>query len=185
MIITNPDPNIFVIKDFISEDEAKILVDLAVNATEEEWSKYNYTERHKNDEWEDRMLILEHCSGFLDKQNKIVSDTFNNIKKEIGKILKKDLYEYTGFRTIYRSATGQEMKTHNDQGLGPSYKYGIVLYLNDDYQGGEIYYPHRGIEFKPEACSLVLHPAHEAYRHGVKAVSIGTRYSMTSFLKLK
>jgi sarcosine oxidase delta subunit len=185
MIITNPDPKIFVIKNFISESEAKILVDLAVNATQEEWFKYNYTERHKNDEWEDRMLMLEHCSEFLDKQNKIVSDTFNNIKKEIGKILKKDIYEYTGFKTIYRSATGQEMKTHSDSGLGPSFKYGVVLYLNGDYEGGEIFYPNIGLEFKPEAYSLVLHPAHEAYRHGVKEVSFGTRYSMTTFLKLK
>jgi len=185
MIITNPDPDIFVIKDFISEGEAKILVDLAFNATQEEWSKYNYTERHENDEWEDRMLILEHCSGFLDKQNKIVSNTFNNIKKQIGEILKKDLYEYIGFKTIYRSTIGQEMKTHSDSGLGPKFKYGVVLYLNDDYEGGEIFYPNVGVEFKPEACSLVLHPAHEAYRHGVKAVSLGTRYSMTVFLKLK
>jgi hypothetical protein len=185
MIIENPDPNIFVIKDFISSAEAKMLVSLAVNATQEEWSKYNYTERHKNDEWEDRMLILDHCAGFDDTTNRIVSDTFDKIKKEIGKILNKDIYEYTGFKTIYRSSIGQEMKTHNDQGLGVRYKYGVVLYLNDDYEGGEIFYPHLGIEFKPEAYSLVLHPAHEAYRHGVKAVSSGTRYSMTSFLKLK
>lgn len=185
MRITNPDPNIFVIKNFISDGEAKILVDLALNATQEEWSKYNYTERHKNDEWEDRMLVLEHCSGFLDKENKTVSNIFDRIKEEIGRILNKDIYEYTGFSTIYKSITGQSMKTHSDSGLGPKFKYGVVLYLNDDYRGGEIFYPNVGVEFKPEAHSLVLHPAHEAYRHGVKAVSLGTRYSMTVFLKLR
>lgn len=185
MIITNPDPNIFVIKNFISEDLAAELLLLAKNATPEEWSNYNYTDRHENDEWEDRILLLDQCQGYDADKNKIVVELFDKIKREINSILNKDIYEYTGFNTIYRSVIGQSMKTHSDSGLGPKFKYGVVLYLNGDYQGGEIFYPNVGLEFKPEAYSLVLHPAHEAYRHGVKQVSDGTRYSMTTFLKLK
>jgi hypothetical protein len=185
MTIINPDPNIFIINNFIEKDHALTLVDLAKESSPDEWSNYNYTDRNENDEWEDRILLLDKSSGFDDQRNKIVIDLFEKIKKEINKILDKDIYEYTGFRTIYRSVVGQEMKTHSDSGLGPKFKYGVVLYLNDDYHGGEIFYPNIGLQFKPEAYSLVLHPAHEAYRHGVKAVSLGTRYSMTSFLKLK
>lgn len=185
MTIVNPDPNIFVIKNFITKEDAASLIELANISTEEEWSNYNYTDRNENDEWEDRILLLNNCSGFDSKRNKIVNDLFEKIKKEINNILKKDIYVYTGFNTIYRSVVGQAMKTHSDSGLGPKFKYGIVLYLNDDYTGGEIFYPKIEVEFKPEAYSLVLHPAHEAYRHGVKEVSLGTRYSMTSFLRLK
>lgn len=185
MIITNPDPNIFVIKNFIEKEEANLLVDLAKNSTSDEWSNYNYTSRNEHDEWEDRILILDKCSGFDDLNQTIVNKLFSKIKNEINTILNKDIYEYTGFNTIYRSVIGQSMKTHSDSGLGPKFKYGVVLYLNDEYVGGEIFYPNIGVEFKPEAYSLVLHPAYEAYRHGVKEVSSGTRYSMTSFLKLK
>lgn len=185
MTIENPDPNIFVFKNFITKDESQQLLDLAINATEDEWSEYNYTERHENDEWEDRILMLHKCKKFDEGKNIIVLDIFSRIKHQINNTLNKDTYEYTGFNTIYRSKVGQEMKTHNDQGLGVKFKYGVVLYLNDNYSGGEIFYPNIQLEFKPQAYSMVLHPAHEAYRHGVKAVTDGTRYSMTTFLKLK
>jgi hypothetical protein len=185
MIIENPDPNIFVIKNFIHADQATDLVNLAKTASAEEWANYNYTDRDEHNEWEDRILLLNNCSGFDEEKRQAVSTLFDKIKKEINSILNKDIYEYTGFNTIYRSVVGQAMKTHSDSGLGPKFKYGVVLYLNDDYLGGEIFYPNIGLEFKPEAYSLVLHPAHEAYRHGVKEVSSGTRYSMTSFIKLK
>ena len=185
MIIKNPDPNISVIENFIDIDEAKMLVSLANNATDEEWSKYNHTERHENDEWEDRLLILKECAGFNNEKEKIVNELFIKIKKEINTILNRDTYVYTGFNILYRSVIGQLMKTHSDSGLGPKFKYGVVLYLNDDYEGGEIFYPNIGLEFKPKAYSLVLHPAHEAYRHGVKEVSSGIRYSMTTFLRLE
>lgn len=173
------------IKNFISKDDAELLVDLAKNATVDEWSKYNYTDRDDHNEWEDRILLLNQCSGFNLEVKTLVKDLFAKIQNEISSILKKDIYEYTGFNTIYRSIVGQSMKTHHDGGLGVKFKYGIVLYLNNDYQGGEIFYPHINLEIKPEAYSLILHPAHEAYRHGVKEVTEGTRYSMTSFIKLK
>ncbi len=185
MRIENPDPNIFIIKDFITVEEASQLLDLATSATEDEWSEYNYTERHENDEWENRILLLDKCLRFDQNKKMLTDKIFNRIKKEVSTILNKDIYEYVGFRGIYRSIEGQEMKTHSDQGLGVKFKYGIVLYLNDNYKGGEIYYPNVNVEIKPSALSLVLHPAHEAYRHGVKKVSSGTRYSMTVFVKLK
>lgn len=185
MKIKKIDPNIFMFKDFINKEESQKLINIAKNAGEEEWANYNYTEKGPNDEWDDRILMLEKCNDFDSSVKELTDDIFNRIKQSVGDVLKKDIYEYIGFNTIYRSIIGQEMKTHSDSGLGPSFKYGVVLYLNDDYTGGEIYYPNVDVEVKPEACSMILHPAHEAYRHGVKKVSAGTRYSMTSFLRLK
>jgi hypothetical protein len=184
MHIEKIDKNIAIFKDFITLEESTLLLNLAKNSTESEWSNYNYTQKPESDEWDDRILILDKCSGFNQELRDLVNNIFDRIKTEVYALLQKD-YDYVGFATIYRSVIGQEMKTHNDSGLGPSFKYGVVLYLNDDYDGGEIYYPNMGIEIKPEARSMVIHPAHEAYRHGVKKVLAGTRYSMTSFLRLK
>jgi hypothetical protein len=185
MIIENPDPNIFVVKNFIDSDQAQSLVNLAEIATDDEWAKYNYTDRDEHNEWENRILMLSQCDGFNDTKKELVANIFLKIQNEINALLNKDIYEYTDFNSIYRSVVGQSMKTHHDAGGGARFKYGVVLYLNDNYKGGEIFYPNIDIEFKPEAYSLVLHPAHEAYRHGVKEVSSGTRYSMTTFLRLK
>jgi hypothetical protein len=52
-----------------------------------------------------------------------------------------------------------------------------LIYLNDDYEGGEIYFPEHGISIKPEAGDLVCFPDNENYVHGVMPVISGTRYA--------
>jgi hypothetical protein len=51
--------------------------------------------------------------------------------------------------------------------------YGMVIYLNDDFEGGELYYPEYDILYKPQAGALVIHDA-EAI-HGVRATLSGER----------
>lgn len=58
--------------------------------------------------------------------------------------------------------------------------YGLVVYINDDYEGGEIYYTHQGISHKPKAGDLVIHSSEEKCRHGVKPVTSGVRYGWSS-----
>jgi hypothetical protein len=58
-------------------------------------------------------------------------------------------------------------------------KYGILMYLNNDFDGGEICYPEFNIEYKPKPGVLLIHYAGNL--HGVNPVSGGFRYSMTSF----
>lgn len=59
-----------------------------------------------------------------------------------------------------------------------------VFYLNDDYQGGELYFPNLGVEIKPEAGSAVCFPTSEKYRHGVREVLSGERFSISQFWTL-
>ena len=59
---------------------------------------------------------------------------------------------------------------------------GIVLYLNDDYLGGEIVYTEKNITYKPRAGTMIFHPGSLEYKHGVKKVIQGTRYVMTGFV---
>ena len=67
--------------------------------------------------------------------------------------------------------------------IGVDTPHGMVLYLNDDYKGGEIYYPNLEIAIKPEAGSLVMHPGTEEYFHGVATVVSGIRYVGSAFSK--
>jgi hypothetical protein len=65
------------------------------------------------------------------------------------------------------------------------YPYPIIdltalIYLNDDYLGGEIYFPKRNIEIKPKAGSILVWPASE--NHGVKKILDGNRYTIVCFL---
>lgn len=56
--------------------------------------------------------------------------------------------------------------------------WGSVVYPNDDYDGGEIYYPDYDFLYKPKPGSLVLHEGNT--KHGVKKVISGNRFCAAS-----
>ncbi len=58
---------------------------------------------------------------------------------------------------------------------------GCVMYLNDDYEGGEIYFPAYDIEIKPKAGDLIFFPGSNLYMHGVRELRTGIRYTFTTF----
>ena len=60
---------------------------------------------------------------------------------------------------------------------------GAIIYLNSDFEGGELYYPNLDIVVKPEPGLLAIHPGTLKYLHGVKPVIGNTRYTLTSFFK--
>lgn len=60
-------------------------------------------------------------------------------------------------------------------------KYVGILYLNGDYEGGELYFPDHNISFKPEAYSYICFSGGIENIHGVEEITKGTRYTMVSF----
>ena len=76
-------------------------------------------------------------------------------------------------------------------------KYVGILYLNDDYEGGELYFVNEKksnildpdqhpdweeyLSFKPKAYSFIIFPGGVENVHGVKEITKGTRYTMVSF----
>lgn len=57
------------------------------------------------------------------------------------------------------------------------------LYLNDDYIGGEVYFPERNYEFKPKANSLVMWPGNKHFIHGIRKTTNNSRYVYGVFIK--
>lgn len=60
----------------------------------------------------------------------------------------------------------------------------ILLYLNDDYEGGELVFPNQHITIKPKAGMLVAFPSNHHFVHGVNPVTKGTRYAMVTWASL-
>ncbi|CAB5218279.1 Oxoglutarate/iron-dependent dioxygenase [uncultured Caudovirales phage] len=81
---------------------------------------------------------------------------------------------------------GHEHKIHWDSMNGATHlQWGAVVYINDDYEGGEIYYPELDLVYKPKSGDVVLHPADYVYRHGVKEVKVKNRYFFAIFIYCK
>jgi hypothetical protein len=85
---------------------------------------------------------------------------------------------------IGKYSTGKGMGPHCDaedpNGTGLNLKYSLVCYLNDDYEGGEIYFKNQDIKIKPKAGSLVFFPSTHPYLHESLPVKSGNKIMYTT-----
>jgi len=72
---------------------------------------------------------------------------------------------------IWRKSTDRDLST--------------VLFLNDDFEGGEFCFPDFRIKVKPEPGLLVCFPSNQLYKHGVEPVKSGERYSIVNWMTVK
>lgn len=61
----------------------------------------------------------------------------------------------------------------------------ILLYLNENYGGGEIAFPNFGIKLKPKRGMLIAFPSDARYIHTARPVDVGTRYALVSWAAIK
>jgi hypothetical protein len=59
----------------------------------------------------------------------------------------------------------------------------ILAYLNDDYEGGYLYFPEFDYYLKPSPGDVVMFPGSLYYVHGVSKVTSGTRYTLSQWAK--
>lgn len=60
-----------------------------------------------------------------------------------------------------------------------------VLFLNDDFEGGDFVFPELRIRIRPEPGLLICFPSNRYYLHGVEPVTKGNRYSIVSWMTVK
>lgn len=56
-----------------------------------------------------------------------------------------------------------------------------VFYINDNFKGGETFYPNLGVSYRPVPGNALMHPGKPGYEHGVSEVHGSTRHSFTVF----
>ena len=84
--------------------------------------------------------------------------------------------EYDPGKThIARFEPGSKMHEHFDSSRPND--IATLIYINDDYEGGEIYFPELELSIKPEAGDLVCFPDNPGFIHGVKEISGFVRYT--------
>jgi hypothetical protein len=76
----------------------------------------------------------------------------------------------------------EEMGQHTDWNEDQNtLEYSFVVYLNDDYEGGEIYFGKQDVKIKPKAGSIILFPSKEPYYHGSLALKSGRKIFIPHF----
>ena len=84
---------------------------------------------------------------------------------------------------MLRYQGGQEYKAHADGSTKDGRCVSAIVYLNNDYEGGELEFVNYGIKIKPEPGMLLLFPSNYAYTHIAHPVKSGTKYAIVTWMK--
>jgi len=73
---------------------------------------------------------------------------------------------------------GHDMELHVDDLTKVDYHMSALIYLNDDFIGGEIEFPEQDVKIKPTKGDLIVFPGNINYAHKVGPIISGERYTM-------
>lgn len=140
---------------------------------------WDITANNNNSVWPRPEIVFE------DHAHNLVRPTIELIDNQYSKVL--DIWcEHTGNKKLeYISKNyllrkyhaGGETVTHIDRNINRPLNtndWTVLFYLNDDYEGGELYFSEQDITLKPSAGSAVIWPW--TVLHGGKQVLSGEKY---------
>ena len=115
--------------------------------------------------------------GVINKDDEVFSTFVKKYSQKTIDMFNDGFNNFSGYiATKYNPGIG--MNTHIDSESGV--EMGALMYLNDDYEGGELTYTDADGVFhlvKPKIGDMVYCPSW--YPHGVNVVTSGTRYFFT------
>jgi hypothetical protein len=181
--------NIRSLDNFMTKDELEYLNNFARNNEIWDVTESRYNENgvciYDASYWENRVAT----DNSLNSSDPLVADVIRGmqarLKIEVDKFFKVDAIPTSA--AVVRWLPGQFQHPHADKELHigenrgkpndfPYYDVAGLFYLNDDYEGGELYFPEQGIQFKPKAGSAYFFPGDMNYIHGVTEIVSGIRY---------
>ena len=190
---------ILMIENFLSKEELEEIFLIIDNLEEDDWSvayreglKSFCLEKFGRDDVENLVKEgkFEITVNWYDKnyditKTKISRKILDRLQNLITKANPK--LELAGMATLQRMQPKVELKSHTDQHTDPSIRYATILYLNNNYTDGQLFFKNKpGIELVPNPGTLVVFPGNEEYEHGVRHVGEGPiRHVLVGFVKEK
>lgn len=158
--------NIKIINNFISDAECHLLLDFV--------SKFGKAQEFPV-QWDNDFNVT------------VTRKTYTNLGVALKYVpLVQDVLEKEyGFKLNNKSVSfarwdaGDSLDLHVDD-LGPTnYNHmATLIYLNDDYEGGEIVFPTHNFSYRPKMGDLIMFPGNMHYAHEVKKIISGVRFSI-------
>ena len=186
------------IKDFLHKDELEFVLNVISKASQADWEveymgnlKNFCMEKFGRDDVDNLVAEgkFEITQNWVDKNLNIKHHKEQNVFYiRLADIIDKsdDSLMLSGLATIQRMQEGVELKSHTDQHTDPSIRYATIIYINDDYVDGELFFPNLDISLRPKPGDLLFFPGDEKHEHGVKHVGTGPiRYVIVGFVKEK
>lgn len=162
--LKNSFENIKIIKNFISTEECQKIIK-SVESKEPSSERAIQLDQQGNPltfkkDWDDTFYGMKYQKTVFDIIEKEYKVKIKNRSSRICQWSKNDIFD------IYI----------NDLDLNPHHDMSATIYLNDDYDGGEIYFLRYEFIVKPEAGDLIIFPGNMDYEHIIKVVNSGSKY---------
>lgn len=189
---------IFVVDNFLTSKELSTIENQIAGMSQDDWSK-SYTESlytfietqygvktiqeaqdlgHEiqiDEDWVDKNAILEN-NEVLSTINNRLSTLFSSFPN----------LELQGVGSIQRQYEGVSLSYHVDSLSNPDVVFACVLYINDDFSGGQLHFPEIDLIYQPKRGAMIVFPSADKYLHGVLPVGSGpTRYALPAFVNRK
>lgn len=184
--------NIGLFENFITQDEIKMIL---------EECKKNEPRYHTNDTHGKSISYNSmNSEKLINFANYIVPKIAQNAKNFYGLEQETDrAFQYTfhpdqTYLHPHTDIIGWEPKHDETNEYSTQKKYfpyfwsghlSNIIYLNDDFEGGELFFPDFGIDIKPKPGMLAVFPGNINYLHGVRKVVGNTRYTGTLWTRFK
>jgi predicted 2-oxoglutarate/Fe(II)-dependent dioxygenase YbiX len=190
---------IVIYRNFINNPDEMLQYILAAEVESEtikwERAKVVKPEGNEEDEWRTNELL------HLRKKESLTEEELKNngtvglagVYAQIHSIFLQCLYNYMerfnfslkdsldqGYQ-ILKYSDGGEYKRHMDDGIKTPRRVSGLLYLNGNFEGGELEFPYLNFTYKPYGGDLLLFPSGVPYMHVAKPVTTGTKYSVVSW----
>ena len=153
--------------DVMDADQCDLLIH------EHDTNPSKHIENPLDQTFDNRVLFLHHMA-------RPIQELVGGITLQIGKVLGHHFHTtlYAETVSLVRWSLGEEMALHRD-GQNPhtsNRTHSVVLYLNDQPEGGEIYFPEIGTTISPQRALMVAYE--KTVLHGVRPV-VQPRYTLT------
>lgn len=176
--------NVHVIDGFASSEELSKILDECIKFSgwDNTWQEYPREERHtERPDCDERFIVSSRAllvvSAVVGRRLSFLYEPYLR-KYPTGSYLKM----HADAEGYYEGAP-EPLRNYNPGNPTSEVlnEYSSILYLNDGYQGGELYFEELGLLVKPKANQLVFFPSGFEFRHEVKPVLSGDRYTLASF----
>jgi len=187
------DENIFYIEDFISQEHLLLFQDaIKNNSYIEDYGHLAHTslmikDKEILDIWRDYLSDLDQLfNNSTENLIRSYEDIVSLIKyREISDLKDSMPIEFLNSDYIMPPHADDVSYDLSEKDLGERKSFvskGLVIFMNDEFDGGELVYVNKGITIKPKAGTLVCHPGTKEYSHAVNKFYNGDRVIASMFV---
>jgi predicted 2-oxoglutarate/Fe(II)-dependent dioxygenase YbiX len=187
-----PPHGVVVIEDFLDREQCRVLVDYAatrpsrrLKVIDRDASSVTGQIKRKLDDRRvtERVHMGEHEGAITERLHSIWTETIApRVGRSFGWFEAPQMLKYMvgGFYAAHSDADSYEPESGRwRQDLDRDMS--MLLYLNEEFEGGDLSFEHFNYRLAPKPGMLVWFPSDARYFHGANPVTAGTRYAIVSW----